>query len=69
MALLFWENKYLKLFFIACSITAAIAVILGHLHYTIDVFSAFFITYGVYYLSRRFFQKDYKLFTYDPKTS
>ncbi len=47
MALLFWEsNKPLRRFFLACSIIAGAAVLLGHLHYTIDVFSAFFITVG-----------------------
>lgn len=64
MALMFWENKYLKRIFLFCSVVAAGAVILGHLHYTIDVFSAFFITYGIYHIAQRFFQKDYKIFMY-----
>ncbi len=66
MALLFWDNKYIKLFFLFCSIVAAVAVILGHLHYTIDVFSAFFITYGIYNLALYFFKKDRKLFVSSP---
>lgn len=64
MALLFWDNKYLRLVFIIFSIVAATAVILGHLHYTIDVFSAFFITYGIYHLARKAFTKDCKLFSH-----
>jgi len=64
MALLFWDNKYLRLVFIIFSIVAAIAVILGHLHYTIDVFSAFFITYGIYHIAQKAFTKDYKLFAH-----
>ncbi len=67
MALLFWKNRYLKLTFLFCSILAAVAVILGHLHYTIDVFSAFFITYGIYHIARKIFPKDYKIFTSGPK--
>lgn len=65
MALMFWENKYLRQIFLFCSIVAVATVILGHLHYTIDVFSAFFITYGIYHISQKFFRKDYELFTYD----
>lgn len=62
MALLFWENKYLKYIFLISSFMAGASALLGHLHYTIDVLSAFFITYGIYCLSKRFFQKDCKLF-------
>jgi hypothetical protein len=62
MALLFWENKHLRLTFLVCSVIAAAAVILGHLHYTIDVFSAFFITYGICHVSQWAFKKDYELF-------
>src|SRR3989344_1964466 len=62
MALLFWENKHLRWIFLFCSIVAAIAVILGHLHYTIDVFSAFFIAYGICHLAKKFFRKDLKYF-------
>ncbi len=64
MALLFWNNKYLRLVFIIFSIVGATAVILGHLHYTIDVFSAFFITYGIYHLAQKAFTKDCKLFAH-----
>jgi membrane-associated phospholipid phosphatase len=62
MSLLFWENKKLRYIFLFCSVAAAVAVILGHLHYTIDVFSAFFITYGVFHISQRIFKRDYSLF-------
>jgi len=62
LALLFWRDKRLRIVFIACSIIASVAVILGHLHYTIDVFSAFFIAYGVYHISQHFFKKDHELF-------
>jgi len=63
MALLFWKNKYLRRVFLFSSIVTGAAVILGHLHYTIDVFSAFFITYGIYHISQKAFPKDCKLFT------
>jgi len=63
MALLFWDDLFFRRLFLFCSIVAAITVIFGHLHYTIDVFSAFFITYGIYQLAKKFFLKDYKFFT------
>lgn len=67
MALLYWKNKHLRLVFLLSSAVAAIAVILGHLHYTIDVFSAFFITYGIYHISQRIFKADYKTFIHGPQ--
>ena len=61
LAFIFWKVKRLRIFFIICSIIGGTAVILGHLHYSIDVFSAFFISYGVYEISRRIFKKEYAL--------
>lgn len=65
MALVFWRDKVLRYLFIACSIIFGVVVLLGHLHYTIDVASAFFITYTIYHLAQKFFKKDYELFHSD----
>ncbi len=62
MALVFWDYVYLRIFFLATSIIFGAGVLLGHLHYSIDVFSAFFITYGIYILSLKFFKKDHNSF-------
>ncbi|MFH0819066.1 MAG: phosphatase PAP2-related protein [Patescibacteria group bacterium] len=69
LALLFWKNKYLKIIFLTSSILAAITVILGHLHYSIDVFSAFFITYGIYHIAQKAFKNDFNVFTRGLETS
>ncbi|HVT74844.1 MAG TPA: phosphatase PAP2-related protein [Candidatus Paceibacterota bacterium] len=58
MALLFWDNKRLRIAFIALSVIFGVVVLLGHLHYSIDVASAFFITYAIYGIAEQVFKKD-----------
>lgn len=65
LALVFWQRPHLRLVFLGCSVLAAGAVIFGHLHYTIDVFAAYFITYTVYCISKTAFKSDYTIFTND----
>lgn len=61
LAIIFWNNKTLRLGFIALSVVLGTAMLLGHLHYTIDVAGAFFITPSIFYLAEKFFKKDYEL--------
>jgi len=62
MALLFWENLRLRILFIASSVFFGIIVLMGHIHYSIDVLSAFFITYTIFHIAEYLFKKDRKLF-------
>ncbi len=63
LALIFWEyDKNLRTIFLGFSILFAIVVILGHIHYSIDVLSAFFITYGIFHICRFLFKKEWELF-------
>jgi hypothetical protein len=61
MALIFWNDKKLRWLFLGISVFFGVIVLLGHLHYSIDVFSAYFITFGIYQISVRLFPKDYHL--------
>lgn len=61
LTLIFWDEKYLRYLFLFSTLIGGTAVILGHLHYSIDVFSAVFITFGVFQISRRIFHRDYLL--------
>jgi hypothetical protein len=61
IGLIFWDKKYIRWFCIFSSIFFAIVVLMGHLHYSIDVFAAFFITYTIYHISEVFFVRDLHL--------
>lgn len=58
MALIFWDMKWVRVMFICLSVGLGAVVLLGHLHYSIDVFSAFFITYAIYGLAGQMFKRD-----------
>ncbi len=62
MALIFWDHRNLRVFFLVCSVIFGVTVLLGHLHYSIDVLSAFFITYSIYHIARVVFKRDYEVF-------
>lgn len=65
MALVFWQDKTLRYFFLIYSIFMGTVVLLGHYHYSIDVLAAFFITYTIFHIASYLFKKDKEMF-YDP---
>jgi membrane-associated phospholipid phosphatase len=65
MALVYWHEKNLRAIFLGLSVFFGAIVLMGHLHYSIDVFGAFFITYTIYHLALYFFPKSHALFVED----
>lgn len=61
MGLIFWQKPRIRSFFFALSLVGGVAVLLGHIHYSIDVFAAPFIAYGIFKIAQRFFPRDYEL--------
>ena len=62
MSLSFWNNKFLRIIFFITSVFFGAIVLMGHLHYSIDVLAAFFITYTIFHIGEIFFKKDKKIF-------
>ncbi|MBP9757049.1 MAG: hypothetical protein KBD06_00455 [Candidatus Pacebacteria bacterium] len=59
-ALIFWHVPTARYLLIGVSILLGTEVLLGRQHYSIDVFAAPFIVYGVYTICRRIFATDYE---------
>lgn len=62
MALIFWRTPILRFIFIISSLLFGAVVLMAHLHYSIDVLSAFFITYTIFQIAEFLFVEDRKLF-------
>lgn len=65
LALVFWHERGLRAAFLAWAAFMAVVVLLGHYHYSIDVLSAFFISYAIFDLAKWLFPKDRALFFSD----
>lgn len=63
-AMAFWHiDRKAAHFFLGSSVFFAIIVLLGHIHYTIDVASAFFITYGIFHIAQLAMPRAWRWFT------
>ncbi|MDE2019532.1 MAG: hypothetical protein KGJ13_04245 [Patescibacteria group bacterium] len=60
MALIFWDDKPWRYIFLCVSALFGISVLLAHVHYTIDVFAAPFMTYSIFKLSEYLFAQEYR---------
>jgi len=68
MALVYWREPILRYIFLAWSVFLAVVVLLGHIHYSIDVASAYFITFTIFHIAMWLFPADYERLTTDQKT-
>ena len=60
-ALIFWDRMPERTVFLALSVIFGASVLLAHVHYSIDVFAAPFMAYGVFSIARHLFPRDYAL--------
>jgi hypothetical protein len=60
-SLIFWKHTTFRYIFIAASGIAGVSVLLSHVHYTIDVLGAYFITYTIYVIAKKIFKKEYTM--------
>ena len=61
MAFIFWDRRAVRIAFLALSLVFGVAVLLAHIHYSIDVFAAPFMAYGIFKLAQYLFPRDYEL--------
>lgn len=61
LALIFWDNRYLRYLFLILTVLFGASVLLAHVHYSIDVFAAPFIVYGMFVITTKLFPGDYAL--------
>ena len=52
LGFLLFKKQKIRYFFLLASIVMAITVLFLHVHYSIDVFAAYFITYGTYKIGK-----------------
>ena len=68
IALIFWNNNRVRYVLLSLSFVFAVAVLLAHIHYSIDVFAAPFMAYGIFKIAQHLFPQDYKLIESASKT-
>ncbi|MCX6754230.1 MAG: phosphatase PAP2-related protein [Candidatus Nomurabacteria bacterium] len=64
LSLIFWKDKWTRYLFLSFSFMFAVVVLLAHLHYSIDVLSAYFITYTIFHIALYLFKKERDMFHY-----
>ena len=61
MALIFWNRFSTRIVFLLLSFIFGVAVLLAHVHYSIDVLAAPFMAYGIFKIAHYLFPRDYEL--------
>ncbi len=61
MGLIFWDRKWWRYAYFVGAFIFGVSVLLAHVHYSIDVFAAPFMTYSIFKMAQYLFPKDYEL--------
>ena len=61
MALIFWDERFWRYVYLALAVIFGASVLLAHIHYSIDVLAAPYMTYSIFKLTQYFFAEDYKM--------
>jgi len=61
LGLIFWDERLWRYLFFALAGLFGISVLLAHVHYSIDVFAAPFMTYSIFKMAQYLFSDEYKL--------
>ncbi|TSC64282.1 MAG: hypothetical protein G01um101491_319 [Parcubacteria group bacterium Gr01-1014_91] len=61
IALIFWDNRRVRNILLVLSLVFAVAVLMAHIHYSIDVLAAPFMAYGIFRIAQFLFPRDYEL--------
>lgn len=69
MSLIFWDERLWRYLYIALAVVFGVSVLLAHVHYTIDVLAAPYMTYAIFKLSQYFFVEDYRKISTSRKAS
>ncbi len=65
MFLIFYRERFWRWIFLGTSFLFGSFVIVAHMHYSIDVFAAPFMTYSIFSIARYVFERDYSLLEYN----
>ncbi|MEK7212451.1 MAG: phosphatase PAP2-related protein [Patescibacteria group bacterium] len=65
LALIFYKNRTLRYFFYLTTVFFGASMLLAHVHYSIDVFAAPFMAYGIFALTRHLFRRDHAIMESD----
>ncbi len=66
LALIFWSDKLWRFIFLGIAAIFGVSVLLAHIHYSIDVFAAPFMTYSIFSLAKYIFLRSYGLIQEKP---